>query len=146
LGSDEAKLEGIDFSDILIAAQTIEHGDAIAQQNRKAIADLEKVVDELQADSLEVNHTLKGKVTLQQLDERLAAALEPIWESLDYTGDKIKKLEHPSKNPPSEIGLEATEEDSEGQFILEEKEGDTAQNKSTVENDPQNAHCEGSSE
>jgi hypothetical protein len=146
LATIEATLEQIDFSDILTAAHTIEHGSAIAQQNRKSIADLEKVVEELQAESLEVNHALKGKVTPQQLYERLAAATETIWESLDYMGDKIENLEHPSENPPSEIGLEAAEEDSEVQFLLDGKEGDTAQNNGIVENKAQNAHCEEGSE
>jgi hypothetical protein len=50
-----------------------------------------------------------------------------------------------AENPPTEIGLEATEEDSEGQSILEDKEGNTAQNKGDSENDTQKSDDEGDS-
>jgi hypothetical protein len=56
---------------------------AIAQQNRKILADLEKTIDQLQADTLENSRALKEKIDHKALDERLAAAIEPIWESID---------------------------------------------------------------
>jgi predicted transcriptional regulator len=120
--------------------------DAIALQNRKAIADLEKVVEELQAESLDTSRALGEKITQHALDQRLAQALEPIWESMDYMAIKIENLQNPSETPPSEIGLVATKEDTHGGSILNEKEGDMAQNIGDTDNEPQNTHGEGSLE
>lgn len=36
-----------------------------------------------------IEEQTKDKITQQFLDERLGAALEPLWESLDYMGEKI---------------------------------------------------------
>jgi hypothetical protein len=52
-------------------------------------------------------------------------------------------LQNLSKTPPSEIGLNATKKESEGQLILEEKGSDTEPNLGETDNGTQNPHSEG---
>jgi hypothetical protein len=114
----EAALEGIDFSDLFTAAHTIEYGNGIAHQNRKSIADLEKVVDQMQSDSLEVTRELNGAIAdLEKAVHHLQAELYSSSTEASESSPEASSEDAKASDEPEEAADEPSTEPSASSFV-----------------------------